>query len=61
MGYLTGRGAELCIGVVHPRHLPCSVTQAQCGLNATYGALAAPRRHGNTAQRRRLPLLSARI
>ncbi|MEU1439555.1 hypothetical protein ABZ438_36620 [Streptomyces sp. NPDC005786] len=40
---------------------PADLVQAQRDLNATYDALATPHQHGNTALRRRLLLLSARI
>ena len=40
---------------------PHDLVQAQRDLNAAYDALAAPRQHGNTALRRRLLHLSARI
>ncbi|MET7636194.1 hypothetical protein [Streptomyces sp. NPDC005078] len=40
---------------------PTDLIQAQRDLNATYDALATPLQHGNTALRRRLLLLSARI
>ncbi|MEU9064035.1 hypothetical protein AB0D13_35605 [Streptomyces sp. NPDC048430] len=40
---------------------PADLVQAQRDLNATYDALAAPRQRGNTALRRRMLLLSARI
>ncbi|WP_331754405.1 MULTISPECIES: hypothetical protein [unclassified Streptomyces] len=40
---------------------PADLIQAQRDLNATYDALATPRQHCNTALRRRLLLLSARI
>ncbi|MEU9200412.1 hypothetical protein ACLQ2N_02190 [Streptomyces sp. DT224] len=40
---------------------PTDLIQAQHELHATYDALAAPSQHGNTALRRRLLLLSARI
>ncbi|MFI6967129.1 hypothetical protein [Streptomyces sp. NPDC050149] len=40
---------------------PTDLIQAQRDLNATYDALATPHQHGNTALRRHLLLLSARI